>query len=550
MKQLYPGLISSVSNFSPSEILQALNALGDLQTSKPVSYPPHSLEQVSTSENCLEADFSPYSSATLSSPATPILQCQEYNAVKIPANCDTSTTISTPPSVVAVDTEGSCQPSPTKSNDCTNLDEYDYHDSVDPSVLSSFTHIDWTNKNRCSPSVSSVAVDTCEKATVDKIGTDKQPIPKEQSPKPTLPQKRHAGGWPKGRPRRKDRQVETVHKPKLPLSGYAIFLSETRRRLIEECPQNSVNEINKELGRIWSTMEDKQKGAYYEKAAVDKKRYLSEVRSYIGSKLESSNENDSEVIVKAIDAKFIEMVSNDQDNKLLWCEVCNKRFVTIANKFAHIESKSHLGALMYTLEKMVAVLSAQNLHKSHDIPAVEPSSTIVSLSEESEDSNALLSQLGRGSKPNTGSDITPPLCSKPNGSVAERTDGQMPSTHVHSVAALDDHRVTSLPLYPSRTPDEVQHENNYLDLQDIFSGPATSLDKLLNDFGKITEVLSVKCSDVRETCGALATKALDLQIECGELEYLFTGVQQELSELKGEHKSLERQCASFKEWLQ
>ena len=553
VKHVFPGFLSTISNLSPPEIVQVLNALGEVQSLNMSSQTPEPLPalQVPVSVDQCEPNFSPYSVTALSSPVTPVLACAENNtASHLPVNCDVYTIastpgVSTPCSTLTIDNESSCQPSPAHSTDCTNSDDCSYEDNLNPVVLSSFTHIDWTNKQRTSPSISTVSTDAHQQSpSPEKTIIKKQSRVSDPLLTKVTPMKRHAGGWPKGKPRRKDRQIEVAHKPKLPLSGYAIFLSETRRRLIEENPQNSVNEINKELGRIWSTMDDKEKASYYEKAATDKKRYLSEVRSYVGTKLESSNDDDAEMILKAVDMKFVEMVKNDQDNKLLWCDVCDKRFVSMANKFAHIESKSHLRALTYTLEKLVAVLSAKNFHKSGYVSPVEPSSTIISLSEESEDLPVILPHIHSSLESDNGNDIDTPLKSTHGDVGVQRT-----ARHAVATVLSDNHEVTAVPVVfqSSDTPPNWD-DLDCIDVESVFGGTVTSLSKLLNDFGKITSLLDDKCLEKKQACSKLSQRAVDLQIKSGEQEYLLSGLQLQLDALKREHNSLLKEFTSLREW--
>ncbi|XP_013415091.1 high mobility group protein 20A [Lingula anatina] len=85
------------------------------------------------------------------------------------------------------------------------------------------------------------------------------------------------GGWPKGKKRKK---LKDVNAPRQPLTGYIRFLNERRDKFRAEHPTLSFSEITKMLGNEWSKMTQHDKQRYLDDAERDKARYLKELEAY------------------------------------------------------------------------------------------------------------------------------------------------------------------------------------------------------------------------------------------------------------------------------
>ena len=68
------------------------------------------------------------------------------------------------------------------------------------------------------------------------------------------------------------------NKPKRPLTCYTLFCNEIRDDLMKKHPELNFSEINKELGKKWNELENKQK--YIEKAQEAKNLYCEKLEVY------------------------------------------------------------------------------------------------------------------------------------------------------------------------------------------------------------------------------------------------------------------------------
>lgn len=446
-------------------------------------------------------------------------------------------------SVIATEIEDpSLPPSTVGTPVISDSDDSDWED-VHSSVAQRFTHIDWTDKQRTSrvqpiPTVHTAPATPTAKElqTTEQSGTSAALAEEdiEQTPKKLPSHKRHAGGWPKGRPRKKVKQV-LAEKPKLPLTGYAIFLSETRRQVIDEYPEKAMNEINRVLGRIWSTMDNSQKRLYYEKASTDKKRYLNEIRLFLSARMKGlTDETVASMLMQDIDKQYAKVIQNEQDNDILHCELCDKRFVNIANKFNHLESKPHLVILSHTLEKMAAILVTQHLQQTGRLPDRGQNAILIDEDAEPEgvpnEPPAILSLVNREKTCN--SQLPPAETAK---GTSESADSDVP---VKDPICCKNHAYSVTDVYV-RDPHPSVAEESYVDLGSITQGPTSSLMKLLNDFGKVVSAIHKHREETKTICNDLQEQQAELQTTAGEQEYMSQGLHEELSDLREENQALQ-----------
>lgn len=543
VKQALPGVA-----ISSADLTQLLNSLcGNLQQTLPVFQDRH-LPTAGLPDSL--PSLAPATSATLNAtPTTSMaLNAATTNAAESVSELEAPTpdipeTLQqrNPANNAGPETGGLTLPASTEAT-MSDLDDSDW-EGMHSSVAQRFTHIDWTDRQRASrvPLIPAFPNAPAMPATKEQPLTEESSTSaanaeedREITPTKNLPsRKRHAGGWPKGRPRKKVKQV-LVEKPKLPLTGYAIFLSEKRRQVIDEYPEKAMNEINRVLGRIWSTMDNNQKRQYYEKASTDKKRYLSEIRLFLTARLKGmTDETVASMLMQNIDKQYAKVLQNEQDNGMLHCELCDKRFVNIANKFNHLESKPHLVILAHKLEKMAAVLVTQHLQQTGKLPDQSQNNEAVLLEytelegvsntpspmyahEDRETaSEALDSAFSARSVP----DVPPPaasVCCK---------------SHTHSITDV----VVRDPLLSS-----VEVETSFELGSVMQQGPTSSLRKLLNDFGKVVSAVDKSLEEKKVAFSNLQGEHVDLQMAAGQWEYTSHGLHQELSGQREEYQVLQK----------
>jgi hypothetical protein len=73
-------------------------------------------------------------------------------------------------------------------------------------------------------------------------------------------------------------------------SSYLFFTEEVRPKLRAKFPNDNMGQISKRLGKLWSSLTNKDKKKYEKKALIDKERYLSEINKKVKHSLNSSNE--------------------------------------------------------------------------------------------------------------------------------------------------------------------------------------------------------------------------------------------------------------------
>lgn len=90
-------------------------------------------------------------------------------------------------------------------------------------------------------------------------------------------QEKRKGGWPKGKKRKRARDINA---PKQPLTGYVRFLNDRREKIRAENPGLTFSEITKLMGAEWTKLPPSEKQRYLDDAEKDKERYMKELESY------------------------------------------------------------------------------------------------------------------------------------------------------------------------------------------------------------------------------------------------------------------------------
>jgi len=82
------------------------------------------------------------------------------------------------------------------------------------------------------------------------------------------------------KPRRRVKKVKDPNAPKRAMSSFFHFSQEHRATIKAQNPAFGIQDIARELGRIWKTMDDPSKEKYIQMAQVDKGRYEVAMREY------------------------------------------------------------------------------------------------------------------------------------------------------------------------------------------------------------------------------------------------------------------------------
>lgn len=77
--------------------------------------------------------------------------------------------------------------------------------------------------------------------------------------------------------------VEQLIRPKKPLSAYFLFTNEMRSTVAEELGSRDIGLVGKRLGELWKSLTDSNQRKYADLAAADKKRYESEMKSFLAA---------------------------------------------------------------------------------------------------------------------------------------------------------------------------------------------------------------------------------------------------------------------------
>lgn len=160
------------------------------------------------------------------------------------------------------------------------------------------------------------------------------------------PKRKHSGGWQKG----KKRKTATVSPPKPPVTAYGIFLSEHRTKLTKERGTLPMSSLSKQLGAMWSALDEKNKLDYQKKADEDRQRYLCELKVYLHEVHQATEEESMGTLEQLVS----ENVSQEEDDDLLFCQICKLTFISLHNKKTHYSGKLHMDALLQCIKEALA----------------------------------------------------------------------------------------------------------------------------------------------------------------------------------------------------
>ena len=73
-------------------------------------------------------------------------------------------------------------------------------------------------------------------------------------------------------------------------SSYLFFTEEIRPKLRSKFPNDTMGQISKRLGKLWSDLTAKDKSKYEKKALADKERYLSQINKKVQDSMGSDDE--------------------------------------------------------------------------------------------------------------------------------------------------------------------------------------------------------------------------------------------------------------------
>ncbi|KAI9506742.1 hypothetical protein BX070DRAFT_218465, partial [Coemansia spiralis] len=89
-------------------------------------------------------------------------------------------------------------------------------------------------------------------------------------------------------------RVASAQTAKRPLSDFNFFCRDARKLVVEAHPEYTKEQVNKELGRIWSTLDSTSRQHYRQMYVQDKLRYSQDITALAGR---SKNQTDSSYIV-------------------------------------------------------------------------------------------------------------------------------------------------------------------------------------------------------------------------------------------------------------
>ncbi|XP_032222630.2 high mobility group protein 20A [Nematostella vectensis] len=194
--------------------------------------------------------------------------------------------------------------------------------------------------------------------------------------------KKRKGGWPKGKKRKKEYDL---NKPKAPVTGYVRFLNSRRESVKHQHPHLTFPEITKMLGQEWNSLLPEEKQKFLDEAEEDKKRYVEELRAYQQSeqyqafvkrqhvkrtKHPAANEP-MEGDLDAHSSIFMQQ-AEDSDSSDLFCKTCNQYFSSLHNKREHMYGRQHLQMLTCEFEREAEKSASSGTAVSLTTPQAAP----------------------------------------------------------------------------------------------------------------------------------------------------------------------------------
>eukprot|EP00731_Ephydatia_muelleri_P029705 Em0021g228a len=205
-----------------------------------------------------------------------------------------------------------------------------------------FPMVDWTSRRVLQEKVVPMSA-TPIKLLPSEPQTPGGDMPTGSEPKP---KRKHSGGWRKG----KKRKTASLLPPKPPVTAYGIFLSEHRTKLTEKLGTLSMSSLSKQLGVMWSALDDRKKLEYRKKADGDKQRYLRELKGYLCEIHQATAEDH----MGTLELFVSKDVTQEEDDNLLFCQICKLTFASLHNKKTHYSGKLHMEALLQCIKEAMA----------------------------------------------------------------------------------------------------------------------------------------------------------------------------------------------------
>ncbi|XP_038070970.1 uncharacterized protein LOC119739910 [Patiria miniata] len=234
-----------------------------------------------------------------------------------------------------------------------------------------------------------------------------------ENPPVVKPKVKRKGGWPKGK-KRKKQLVPNV--PKAPTTAYSVFLNEQLKLMKEKHSKKQFPEIIKILGHTWTKLPEEKKKKYMNAAALDKKRYIDELRDFqhsetyqmllrrqVAKKIKDLTGVEGATIDPDVSASVLnELQLEEDDPNDLLCKICDQCFSSVHNKREHMYGKQHLLTLTGKLcEIEKEVLEMQDSNQSILDPPPQPMVTEQSLQQHTEESQHTDQAGGTSSMPDT-----------------------------------------------------------------------------------------------------------------------------------------------------
>lgn len=86
----------------------------------------------------------------------------------------------------------------------------------------------------------------------------------------------------------KPKKVKDPNAPKKGMSAFMLFSNDQRNAIKTKNPEATFGEIGRKVGEAWRGLTDKQRSVYTKKAELDKKRYESDMSTYVASDVETT----------------------------------------------------------------------------------------------------------------------------------------------------------------------------------------------------------------------------------------------------------------------
>lgn len=93
---------------------------------------------------------------------------------------------------------------------------------------------------------------------------------------------------------KKKKDIKDPKAPKRNKSSYMFFVEDIRPKLKAKFPRDSMGELSKRLGKLWSNLKDKDKRKYEKLAEKDKHRYKNDLEKYKSGDISSVEDEDEE----------------------------------------------------------------------------------------------------------------------------------------------------------------------------------------------------------------------------------------------------------------